>query len=130
METKLRACLIAWLRSDPMLSAALNSVTEEVPLAASPPWLGIAASASADWSTKDRAGREIRMALELHTRGGEPGGDGPLIRAIEHRMEALPKMQDGFEIVTIRFVRARAERRANNLRSALFEYRFRVLESA
>ena len=129
METQLRAALLDWLRGDPALSAALNSVTEEAPVAASPPWLGIAASASAEWGSKTEPGREIRIALELHTRGQDAGGDGALVRAIDERVQALPRAQPGFDVVTARFLRARAEHRARNLRSVLLEYRFRVLAS-
>jgi hypothetical protein len=128
MEQELRAALIAWLASGPAPLDTLNAVEEEVPERAAPPWLAIAASASADWSTKDRIGREVRVALELHTRGDEVAGDAALVRAIDRRVEDLPRMQDGFHIATIQFLRARAERRANNARAMLLEYRFRCLE--
>ena len=126
METLLRAALINWLRADPAL-VALNTIEEESPLSASPPWLGIAASASADWSTKDRHGREIRIAFELTSRGDGPVAEFQISKAIEQRIEALPRDQSEFTVVTIRFLRARSERRARNLRALLIEYRFRIL---
>lgn len=126
MENLLRAALIDWLRSDNALSA-LNSIEEESPLNVSPAWLGIAASASVDWSTKDRVGREIRIAFELATRTDAAAADATLIGAIEQRIEALPQSQSGFDIASIRFLRTRAERRANNRRAVLIEYRFRIL---
>lgn len=129
METALRAALIHWLRADPAL-APLNSITEEAPQRAVMPWLGIAASASADWSTKDRKGREIRIALELHCRGDDPLTAAALAPAVEARIAALPSAQPGFDIASAIFLRARAEQRAGNVRSVLIEYRFRVLESA
>lgn len=128
METELRAALVEWLRGDPAL-AAINSVTEEAPLRASPPFLAIAASASADWSTKQLAGREVRVALELHCRGDDPATAAMLIGAIEARVHAMPSAQDGFDIITTQFLRARAEQRANNTRSILIEFRFRLLEN-
>ena len=127
MEIALRAVLLEWLRDDPVLSGALNAVSEEAPARASPPWLGIAASASADWSTKERRGREVRVALELHCRGDDPATAAELSEAICRRVEALPRAQDGFAVVTCVFLRARAEQRARNTRAMLFEYRFRVL---
>ena len=127
METPLRAALIAWLRSAPALADAINIVAEEAPLRRPLPWLGIAASASADWSVKDRAGREIRIALELHCRGDDPAGAGDLVQAVERRIEALPATQSGFAIATIQFLRARAEQRPGNIRAVLLEYRFRAL---
>lgn len=128
METELRAALIAWLRDDPALTA-INAVEEESPLRTTPPWLGIAASATADWSTKNLRGREIRIALELHHRGDDPATDGALVRAIDRRIETLPQQQTGFRLVTTLFLKARAEKRPRNLRAVLLEYRFRLFDT-
>lgn len=130
MEHALRAALIDWLRTGPAPLDTLHAVEEEAPVRASLPWLGTAASASADWSTKDARGREIRIALELASRGDDIPADGALVRAIEMRIEDLPRRQDGFHIAGITFLRARTERRAKNIRSTLLEYRFRCLEVA
>ena len=127
MESELRAALIAWLRADAGLANLVNTVSEEAPARASPPWLGIAASASADWSTKDRRGREVRVAFELQMRGDDPAAAAAVTRAVEARVEALPRVQDGFAVVGVAFLRARAEQRAGNRRVVLVEYRFRVL---
>lgn len=126
MESLLRAALIDWLRADPALGP-INAIEEESPLTASPPWLGIAASASADWSTKDRIGREVRVALELVMRGDQAADDAGLVTAIEQRIAALPTAQPQFELASAQFLRARAQLRANNLRAHLIEYRFRIL---
>jgi hypothetical protein len=127
MEITLRAALIAWLKSDPALAAQLNAVVEEAPSRTALPWLAIAASASTDWSAKDRAGREVRVALELHCRGDKPGSVAGLVSAIESRVTALPTAQSGYRIVTTQFLRARAEQRGANTRAVLLEYRFRLL---
>jgi hypothetical protein len=91
------------------------------------PWLGISASASADWSVKDAAGREVRIALELHTRGDDPATGVTLAKELEARVLAMPRAQNGFYIVTIVFLRSRIEQRANNLRAMLFEFRFHLI---
>lgn len=127
METQLRAALIAWLRADAALSAAINLVAEEAPARATPPWLGIVASAATDWSTKDRTGREVRVAIELHLRGDDPGAAGALADAVAARVAALPRAQPGFEIASTGFLRSRTEQRARNTRAVLLEYRFRLL---
>lgn len=127
MENDLRAALIAWLRADPAL-AAINAIEEEAPLSTTPPWLGIAASASIDWGTKDRAGREVRIALELESRTDAAAEDAPLLGAVERRVLDLPPFQPGFELASIRFLRSRSEARADNLRGALLEFRFRIFE--
>lgn len=125
MENFLRAELINWLRADPALTT-INAIEEEAPISASAPWLGIAASASTDWGTKDRPGREVRIALELESRADEPDADGPLVGAIEQRVLGLPPFHSNFELASIRFLRARSEERAGNLRGALLEFRFRI----
>lgn len=127
MENDLRAALIAWLAADPAL-AQINAIEEEAPLSATPPWLGIAASASVDWGTKDRTGREVRVALELASFTDLTSGDSGLLTAIERRVLDLPPFQPGFEIASIRFLRSRSEARPENRRGALVEYRFRILE--
>lgn len=128
METLLRAALLACLQGDPGL-AAVNSMTEEAPSRASLPWLGIVASASADWSVKDAIGREVRVAVELHMRGDDRATGAALAKEVEARILAMPRAQNGFDIVTVTFLRSRVEQRANNLRAVLSEFRFHLLET-
>lgn len=127
METSFRRDLLAWLAADAVLSQGLNAVAEEAPVAATPPWLGIAASASIDWSAKDRAGREVRLALEMTCRGDDPDAVAGLSAALDRRVATLPPAQDGYRVVVTQFLRSRAERRAGNLRAVLAEYRFLIL---
>lgn len=127
MEIGLRAALIAWLAADPLLASELNAIVEEAPSRASLPWLAIAASASADWSTKSGPGREVRVGLELHFRGDAPGEAAALVQAIEARVRSLPPAQAGFAVVSAQFLRARARQRGESRRAMLLEYRFRVL---
>jgi hypothetical protein len=127
IEQRLRHALVEWLRADPALTAGLNAVEEESPAAASAPWLGIAASASIDWSVKERAGREVRIALELVDRQDRGEATALLVEAIETRIATLQPEQDGFHLVGVQFLRSRAERRPRSLRAALVEYRFRCL---
>lgn len=128
MESALRTALIGWLRDDPFLAARINTIEEESPVQASPPWLGIAASAAADWSCKDRRGREVRVALELFDRGDDPAATGDLAWAVEQRIAALMPEQPGFLLVSVNFLRSRTERRPRGARAVLLEYRFLLLE--
>lgn len=127
MEVPLRAALLDWLAADPALTEQLNAVAEEAPSRTSLPWLAIAASASTDWSCKTAKGREVRVALELHCRADRAGAAVSLADAIERRIESLPRAQTGFSVVTIQFLRARAEQRSESRRAILLEYRFRLL---
>lgn len=126
METALRSALIQHLRGDPLLASELNAITEEAPLQASFPWVGIVASASTDWSMKTTQGREIRLALELHCRGDDPDSAAALVRALELRVESLPTDHAHFTLASTQFLRARAEQRPRNIRAVLMEYRFRL----
>lgn len=127
MEIPLRTALIAWLSADPLLASDLNAIVEEAPSRTSLPWLAIAASASDDWGCKDRAGREVRIALELHCRGDTPDSAAALVAAIERRIETLPPAQAGFAIASAQFLRARCEQRGESRRAFLLEYRFRLI---
>lgn len=127
MEIALRAALIGWLSADPVLAGQLNAIVEEAPSRTSLPWLAISASASTDWSCKTAPGREVRVALELHCRGDAPDTAANLVSAIEARIESLPRTQAGFAVITILFLRARAEQRGESRRAILLEYRFRLL---
>lgn len=127
METQLRTDLLAWLAADAELSAGLNAIAEEAPVAASPPWLGVAASASADWGAKGARGREVRVALELTCRGDASEAIAALTDALERRVAIMPAAQAGYRLVLTEFLRGRAERRAGNIRAVLTEYRFLLL---
>ena len=129
METAFRAALLAWLAADPLLVAGLNTITEEAPLRASPPWLGIVASASTDFGHKTGVGREVRVALELQTLGDDACGTAELTSAIEARVATMPADQPNFTIASLTFLRARAEQRGEARRAVLLEYRARLIAS-
>jgi hypothetical protein len=127
MEIAFRAALIAWLAADPVLADGLNLITEEAPPRASPPWLAIVASASADFGHKSGAGREVRVALELQYLGDDPAAGADLVGALEARIEAFPAAQTGFRVASLAFLRGRAEQRGETRRALLLEYRARLL---
>ena len=127
MESRFRRDLMAWLAADPVLTAGLNGIREESPPAAPPPWLGLAASASANWGAKEAPGREVRVALELVLRGDDAEALAELCDALERRVATMPADQGGYRVVVTQFLRSRAERRAGNLRAVLSEWRFLIL---
>lgn len=129
LEAALRAALLDWLRTDPWLAQTVGVFREEAtgPLAA--PMIAIAASASRDWSTKTETGREVRIAVEHHSRGDAADTDIEALSAIESRVLALPPNQAGFRVVTGQFLRARNEKRSHHLRASLLEFRFLLLRT-
>lgn len=129
MESRFRRDLMAWLAADPALAAGLNGIGEESPLSAPPPWLGLAASASAEWGAKEAPGREVRVALEMVLRGDDPDVIAALSDALERRVASMAPEQGGYRVVVTQFLRSRAKRRAGNIRAVLTEYRFLILKS-
>ena len=84
MEIAFRAALIAWLASDPALSAGLNAVVEEAPLRTAGHWLGVS-DPRADYPTDvhnnalgiqlgqdKRSLRDLLDAVEAAVRSGTP----------------------------------------------------------
>lgn len=129
METQFRRDLLAWLAEDAALVAAVGRPGEEEPEKPSPPSLTIAASASTDWSTKDRQGRDIRLALELVTRGEDEEtilGPGA---TLERRVATFPSTQPGYRVAVVQFLRSRSERRKGNIRAVVSEWRFLILDT-
>ena len=127
MEIAFRAALLDWLAGDPLLAAELNSITEEAPLRVSPPWLGIVASASGDFSHKTGAGREVRVALELQHLGDDPATAADLVSGIEARIADFPADQPGWRVASLTFLRTRAEQRGEARRAYLLKYRARLI---
>lgn len=130
MESRFRRDLLAWLAGDAELAAGLNAISEESPVTATPPWLGVAASASRDWGAKGAPGREVRVALELMLRGDDLEAVAALTDALERRVATMPAAQSGYRLVVTQFLRGRTERRAGNVRAALSEWRFLLLQHA
>ena len=129
MESRFRRDVLDWLAADPALATAVNTVEEENPVSVSPPYIGIAASASRDWGAKDVKGREVRIAVELVDRrsSAQAHQSATIVDAIEARIAAMPPVQEGYRIVLTRFLRSRAQQRENNLRAVLLEYEFGLL---
>jgi len=126
MEAALRAALIAWLRANSALMALINSVAEEAPFTAEPPWLAISASAATDWSTKTEPGAEVRIQLTLSTRNDQASGDMPILNALDAAVRSLPAAQPGFTLASVFFLKSRAAQKTPATRATVLEYRFRI----
>ncbi len=127
MENALRIAIVAWLRSDPVLSTMVNAIEEEGPVATSAPAIAIVASAAADWGHKTGAGREVRLALEITDRGDDPATIAAIAARVEHRIATLAPAQSGFRVVVTQFLRSRSIRRTRSTRAVLIEHRFLLL---
>lgn len=128
-ELELRQALLDWLRFNSDLATRLNVIAEEAPLHPVEPWVGVVASASTDRGTKTEHGQEVRVALEMQVRGDKLDTGKRLVADVVAIIGTLPAQQDGYRIVTNRFLRGRVEQRPENKRAMLLEFRFFLIDS-
>jgi hypothetical protein len=117
-------------------AAALKGISglgvyDAPPLQAVAPYAVIEAGPESDWSHKSGVGRELRLALTLWDRGERPVRLRALTRAAEEALESVEGDADGWQIVSLHFLRERAvpPRAAapNALTASVVEYRARLL---
>ena len=79
-------------RGPPVQAATLYAVVE--------------AGAESDWSHKSGTGREMRLAVTLHDKGEAPARLRSLAADAEEAMASVPEELDGWQLVSLRFVRS------------------------
>ena len=124
-----RAAAAAALAGDTVLAAALNGVFAGPPVRASPPFAEVTETLSSDWSTKDRRGREVRLAVLLHDAGETPARMLALAEAVETAVPAMPRDLDGWHVASLVFVRARVAGDGPGRWLASVEFRARMLSA-
>ncbi len=118
------------LRDDPVLKAALNGVFEGPAVRASHPYAEVAETFATDWGTKDRRGREVRLAVLLHDAGETSARLVDLAEAVEAAVLAMPRDIGGWRIASLVFVRSRIAGERPGRWLASVEFRVRVLQGA
>jgi hypothetical protein len=120
----------AALRGHAALGVAINGVFDTPPARAVRPYALIEEAVLADWSTKDLAGREGRLAVSLLDTG--EGGERLRMLADEAiaAITALPReLGEGWRIASLAFVRSRIFREGPGMCAAVIEYRVRMLQA-
>ncbi|PCD01962.1 hypothetical protein COC42_10710 [Sphingomonas spermidinifaciens] len=122
---RLHEAVAAALRAAPGLAAA--SVFASPPVRSAVPYALVGEAVVADWSTKDAAGFEARVTVELH----DAREDGAVVRGLaEAARAAVEAMADdighGWRIVSRLFVRQRIVRTRGQWVASV-EFRVRVL---
>ncbi len=119
---------VAALRTVPGLG-----VYDAPPLQAVAPYAVVEAGPESDWGCKEGRGRELRLAVVLWDRGERPVRLRALARAAEAALEGIEGEADGWQLVSLHFLRSRAvPPRApspNALTAAAIDYRARLLAS-
>lgn len=107
--------------------AALNGVYAGPPLKASPPWAEIGETLGIDWGTKDRAGRELRIAVTIRDAGETSARTTALAAAAGAAIEALPRGLAGWNVASVVLARSRLAGSAAGRWSVTLDYRVRML---
>jgi len=119
--------MIAALKGDAALAAAINGVFE--PGAAGPhaPWVEVGAMVARDWGTKDRDGREIVATLRVHDGAREGESVSALAALVTAAIAAMPRAGAGYAIGSLRLRRCSIARAKSGAWIATMDFRVRAL---
>ncbi|WP_056622920.1 DUF3168 domain-containing protein [Sphingomonas sp. Leaf62] len=120
--TLLQAMLVARLRT--VLTGA--SVFDAPPVRAARPFVVVDMPVLSDWGTKDAAGREGRVVVQLFDDGEVPVRLRTLAAAAEWAVLSAPAALAGWRIVSLVFVRSRVVRDGKGWIGSV-EFRVRML---
>ena len=124
-EMAVRAAVLAVLREDVALAAMLNGVWDGVPVKASAPFVIVGECLGAEWGTKDRAGREVRIGLTVQDRREGGAGLADMLALADAAVKRV--VVAGYEVGTVALLRSRVVRGREDGWRALVEYRVRGL---
>ncbi len=120
--TLLQAMLVARLR-DVLTSA---SVFDAPPVRSVRPYVVVDTPVLTDWGTKDAAGREGRVVVQLFDGGEVPERLRALAAAAEGAVLSAPSGLVGWRVVSVVFVRSRVLREGDGWVGSI-EFRVRML---
>ncbi|RDE04807.1 DUF3168 domain-containing protein [Sphingomonas aracearum] len=115
------------LAADPAVGGRLNGVFDGPVKGAALPHAEMGEVLAGDWGTKDRPGRELRVAVAVRDAGDSAARVREVAGAIEARIGALPRMLDGWEVASVAPVRCRVAAEGAGRWRATIEMRVRVL---
>jgi hypothetical protein len=113
--------------------AALSGVGElsglypGAPLQAVPPYAVMETGLETDWGHKSGAGRELRLAITLHSAAERPDAARGLAVAAEAAVAAIGGELDGWRLVSLAFLRSRIVQERKGGWAAVLEWRARML---
>lgn len=127
-EGAVRVAVAAALRADAVLTAALNGVFDGPAVRASPPYAELGDTLASDWGTKDRRGREVRIAVLLRDLAERPERLAELADKAGTAIETMPRTLGGWRIASLAPLRSRMAGEGPGKWIAVIEYRVRILE--
>jgi len=107
------------------------AVFDAPPVRGARPYAVVEEALLSDWSTKDLAGREGRLAVSLYDGGERPARLRALAGVAEDLLAAMPRdLGGGWRVVTLVFVRGRIVREGEGRWMAMSEWRVRMLRES
>lgn len=91
------------------------------------PFAVVSDGIASDWSTKDRAGRELRFAIAIWDDPAEGARLAGLIAAAEAAVAAMPRALPGWRIASLVLLRSRIVRDPDGPWAGRIDWRVRVL---
>jgi hypothetical protein len=104
-EGALRARALELLSRDDALAGIVHGIFDGTPPRASAPYVAVGAAEGADWGTKDRPGREVRLTLTLVGVGS--AADDRAAARVEAVVAALRGPAGAWSVVGARTTRTR-----------------------
>lgn len=127
-QTVLGEALLAALKAHAGVARVVTAVFDAPPVRAARPYAEVAEALLTDWSTKDMAGREGRIAIVLRDAGERPVRLRELAGEVDAAVEGLPRdLGEGWRIASLVPVRSRIVREGEGLWAGTNEYRVRML---
>ncbi len=126
LEQDFALAVIDWLAGDAALIAQVNGVFHRIPARIAAPYVLLDDVLATDWGTKDRAGREVRLAFSIRDGSADAAPVSAMAQAIEVRLAALARTGPGYRLVSLTALRSRTVR-IGELWLATLDYRARLL---
>lgn len=107
---------------------ALTGVHEAMPIQAAAPYATVEAGLELDWGHKSGRGRELRLMVTLRDQGERPVRLRALAAAAQAALDGLEAV-DGWQLVTLAFVRSMTVAEGAGSWLTMLDYRARLLEA-
>jgi uncharacterized protein DUF3168 len=122
---KLQAAALAALETAP----GIGTVHDGPPLQAAFPYAVVECGPESDWSHKSGRGREVRLAVAVRDQGERPARLHALMGQAEAALDGIGAV-DGWQLVSMRFIKSRIVRAPKGPWEGVIEYRARMLEES
>jgi len=128
LEQNFAIAVTDWLAGDTALIAQVNGVFHRQPTQIAAPYVVLDDVLATDWSTKDRAGRELRLAFMVRDGSDDAHPVAAIAATLESRLATIPREASSYQLVSLTPVRSRTLR-IGALWTITLDYRARILQS-